>query len=85
MSDFETYKALLDKAGFTYEVHENEEYKVNITRGSIQTFKGTVITVKGHFYDELYVLFMKDELIDMCSHVVVGYPSSAKAKKLVEK
>jgi len=85
--EMEDYIDMLEAAGFEYNVEQgcNHLYVGDkyMTHRVIKDVD--VVTVYGHFYDELTVVFKNGALIDMSSHVMIGFPVTDKAKELWEK
>ena len=77
MDDLKLYKDMLDRSGFKYE----EETNVSIlTHYADNKYKGTILTVEGSFYDDLYVEFnLSGELIHMWSHVATNRAYNTRA------
>ena len=85
--EMEDYINMLDAAGFKYTVDQGAKFmyrgSTNKTHRLIDDV--TIVTVFGHFYDDLYVVFKNGALIDMSSHVMAGFPGTDKAKEWWEK
>lgn len=87
MSDIIDFKKMLDKAGYQYAETKDcpLEFQLLGMRGRHKAKgKYTVITVYGAFYDELEASFdHKGDLINLHSHVCLGYPETQKQKELL--
>lgn len=85
-TDLDMFIAVLESAGHQYAVETVHEICWNLG-GTVKSVEGdfTLVTVYGHFYDELYAEFdASGQMIEMSSHVVIGSPESKRAKLIVE-
>ncbi len=79
MTELETYKKLLDSAGFKYIENNND----TILYYSGLNLLGTSLVVDVCFYDKLRVEFNPSgNLMNMTSHVAYNYASCKRAKDI---
>lgn len=84
MTQLEEFCAMLDTAGHSYEISENDRLVYRGYPNTEVSVPTTLVVVDGHFYDHLYAYFDKvGKLIEMISHVAYGLPGSKRAAELL--